>query len=399
MKTTRRELLAGAAAGIFCPALLKNAFAADATRICSVLSLSGPFSSAGKPADLGARLAVRALASKYGLSAEYVALDDEGNPGRAMPKIITAAQREKIRFFSGPVLSSVGLAMSQAVANLGGVYVSSIGADEVTGSECRKSTFRWPVPSYGAIQQTVRPLIGMLPSARRWFTVTPSYVFGEALLRNSKAIFKELGVEHVGNIDHSLTETEFSGHITNILAAKPDVILVLNFGPQTTNFLRQAAEFGLKDKMKILVAWGAGLEQFSEIGSDVLDGVYFGLQYWHDVDTPKNKAIVELFRNEANTLPSWSMVNLFTCNDLLLQGLKKAKSDDPQEVIKALEGLTYEGPTGEENIRPFDHQCVKEYYLALAKPASKKKNDADFVDIVSSGRSFVEQAISQCRMT
>src|SRR2546427_7710141 len=141
----------------------------------------------------------------------------------------------------------------------------------------------------GAIEQTVRPLVEALPKAKRWYTITPQYVFGDGLLTAAKNIFKEKGIEHVGNSYHSLTEKEFSGYLTNAVAAKPDVLLLLNFGAQSSDTLRQAISFGMNKNMTILIAWASGLEQFESLGADLCDGVYFGAQYWHTVDTPLNR--------------------------------------------------------------------------------------------------------------
>jgi branched-chain amino acid transport system substrate-binding protein len=255
------------------------------------------------------------------------------------------------------------------------------------------------VPSYGAVQQTIGPMIDMYPAAKRWYTITPKYVFGEAMLREAQNIFKQKNIEHVGNSFHALTESEFSGYLTGAAAAKPDVLALLNFGPQSTNTIRQAVDFGLKQKMKILLVWGTGGEQYAEIGSDVLEDIYVGAQYDAQINTPGNRRLIEIFQKNLNVLPTYSMVNGFTCNSLLLQGIKAAGSTDPARVIKAMEGLKYEGPTGDEEIRPFDHQCIKNYYLLRGKPAAKKKGKDDYVDIISFGKSFVEADRSDCKMT
>lgn len=142
------------------------------------------------------------------------------------------------------------------------------------------------MPTYGAIRETLVPMSRQLPQAKRWYTITPQYVFGDALLDNARKVFAELGVEHIGNSYHSLQEQEFSGYLTNAIAAKPDVLVLLNFGSQASNALRQAVNFGIKDRMKVLMVWSAGLDQFQELGSDVLEGVYLGAQYWHQ-STPR----------------------------------------------------------------------------------------------------------------
>ena len=389
---------AGAAALVTAPAIIRTAIAAERTTLCSLYALSGAFAASGKPAVMGAQIATKVLGKDYGLDINYVSIDSEGNPGRAVAKTLAEIQQNGHRLFFGAVLSSVALAVSAEINKANGVFVTAVGADEVTGTNCNPATFRWSVPTYGAIQQTVRPLIEKYPNAKRWYTITPKYVFGESLLQNAEALFKEKGIEHVGNSYHSLTETEFSGYLINAAAARPDVLLLLNFGSQSTNTLRQAADFGLKDKTKILMAWAAGLEQYEEIGADVLDGVYVGCQYDMTIDSPGNKKIIEIFGRETGVPPSYLSVSGFICSDLIMRGMKKAGSAEPAAIINALDGLHYEGPTGEEWIQAFDHQTVKNYYLLRGRPKTQMQTRYDFVDIVSSGQSFLTQAQSLCKM-
>lgn len=398
---SRRSVMkaaAGAAAVMAAPAIISSARAEQRATLCSLYALSGTFAAAGKPSVIGAQIATKVLAKQYGLDIDYVSIDSQGNPGNAVAKVLAEIQQNKRQLFFGAVLSSVALAVSAEINKAHGVFTTAVGADEVTGSDCNRATFRWSVPTYGAIQETVRPLIEKYPHAKRWYTITPKYVFGESLLQNAKALFKEKGIEHVGNSYHSLKETEFSGYLTNALAAKPDVLLLLNFGSQSTNTLRQAADFGLKDKMKILMVWAAGLEQYQEIGADVLDGVYVGCQYDMSIDSPGNKKILEIFSKNAPMPPSYTAISGYICSDLIMRGMKKAGSAEPAAIIKALEGMQYEGPTGEEVVQAFDHQVAKNYYLLQGKPKAKMRDKYDYVDIVSFGKSFLTQAQSRCKM-
>ncbi|MEE3214543.1 MAG: ABC transporter substrate-binding protein, partial [Pseudomonadota bacterium] len=225
-----------------------------------VKSLSGAFASYGKYAEMGSRLAVEEARTSLGRDIDYVSLDTEGNAGRAIRKVQEAINQDGARLFNGATLSSTALAVGKEVAGVEGVFMTPAGADELTGTECNASTFRWSVPTYGAIRETLVPLMEALPEAKRFYTITPEYVFGEALLDNAKAVFEEAGVEHVGNSYHSLQEQEFSGYLTNAMAASPDVLVLLNFGAQSSNALRQARNFGLNDQMDILMVWSAGLD-------------------------------------------------------------------------------------------------------------------------------------------
>ncbi len=372
--------------------------AADPIRFACPVPMSGAFAANGKFADLGMKLAIEQYGSVLGRPLAYTVLDTEGKPATAVRKVQEASQQQGARFFAGGILSSESLAMGKQIEKAGGLFFTTAGADELTGKDCNSATFRWSVPTFGAIEQTVRPLVNALPKAKRWYTITPQYVFGEGLLDAAKAIFQEKGIEHVGNSYHSLNEKEFSGYLTNAAAAKPDVLLLLNFGTQSSDALRQAVSFGMNKNMTILVAWASGLEQFEALGADLCDGVYFGAQYWHTIDSPLNLDLVKRTADKLKILPNYSLAGSYICTKILIDGIAKAGSVDQKAVIAALEGMKFDGLTGVEEIRKADHQVLKDYYLLKGKSKAKMKNAADFVDVISSGKSFLPVDKTGCKM-
>ncbi|MGF6771950.1 branched-chain amino acid transport system substrate-binding protein [Paraburkholderia sp. GAS199] len=377
----------------------RSAFAqAGALQFACPVPMSGPFAANGKYADLGMKLAIEQYGKVLGQPLAYTVLDTEGKPATAVRRVQEIAQQKNARFFAGGILSSEALAMGKEVQKAGGVFITTAGADEITGKDCNDATFRWSVPTYGAIEQTVRPLIQMMPKAKRWYTITPQYVFGDGLLSAAKAIFQEKGIEHVGNSYHSLNEKEFSGYLTNAVAAKPDVLLILNFGSQSSDTLRQAVSFGMKNNCTILMAWASGLEQFESLGADLCEGVYFGAQYWHAIDSPLNRDLVKRSNAAFKANPNYSLAGSYICTKILLDGIVKAGNVDPKKVIAALEGMKYDGLTGAEEIRKGDHQVLKNYYLLKGKAKSKMKNADDYADIVSSGQSFLPLDKTGCKM-
>jgi branched-chain amino acid transport system substrate-binding protein len=398
----RRQLLQLSALGAV-PAsfgLLQSALAQTAGAIqfgCPV-PMSGAFAANGKYADLGMKLAIEQYGTALKRPLAYTLLDTEGKPATAIRKVQESSQQLGAKFFAGGILSSEALAMGKEAEKAGGIFFTTAGADEITGKDCNAATFRWSVPTFGAIEQTVRPLIAANPKAKRWYTITPQYVFGDGLLSAAKNIFKEKGIEHVGNSYHSLAEKEFSGYLTNAAAAKPDVLLILNFGGQCADTLRQAISFGMHKNMTILVAWASGLEQFESLGADLCEGIYFGAQYWHTVDSPLNRDLVKRANDKFKANPNYSLAGSYICTKLMIDGIIKAGSAEPKAVVAALEGMKYAGLTGEEEIRKGDHQVIKNYYLLKGKAKAKMANKDDYVDIISSGKSFLPLDQTGCKL-
>lgn len=360
--------------------------------------MSGAFAANGKYADLGMKLAIEQYGKVLGRPLAYTTLDTEGNPAAAVRKVQELIQQKGARYFAGGILSSEALAMAKESDKGGAIFITTAGADEITGSDCNRATFRWSVPTYGAIERTVRPLIDAMPKAKRWYTITPQYVFGDGLLTAAKNIFKEKGIEHVGNSYHSLAEKEFSGYLTSAMAAKPDVLLLLNFGSQSSDALRQAVSFGMKKNMAIVMAWASGLEQFESLGADLCDGVYFGAQYWHGIDSPGNRDLLALCQERLKTIPNYSLAGSYICTKILIDAIAKTGTDDTAKVIQTLQGMKYQGLTGDEEVRAEDHQVMKNYYLLKGKAKSAMKDKNDYADILSFGQSFLPVAQTGCKI-
>ncbi|XQZ39745.1 ABC transporter substrate-binding protein (plasmid) [Paracoccus yeei] len=388
-----------AAASLAAPGLVTRALAAgEALKIGVPVPISGAFAANGKFATIGAALAAEEVAAAHGVQVSTLDLDTEGKPATAVRKVQDALAQDGIKLFAGGILSSESLAMGKEIERGGGAFMTTAGADEITGVDCNKATFRWSVPTFGAINQTVRPIIDALPDAKKWYTITPQYVFGDGLLNAAKAVFAEKGIEHVGNSYHSLTDKEFSGYLTNAIAAQPDVLLLLNFGAQSSDTLRQAVSFGLKQRMTIVVAWASGLEQFEALGPDICEGVYFGAQYWHGADSPLNRELVAKVQEKHGFNPNYSFAGSYIISKLLLEGAVKAGSPEGPGVAKALQGLKYAGLTGEEEIRAADHQVIKDYYLLKGKAKADMADKDDYAEIVNSGKSFLSPEEAGCKM-
>ncbi|OOY15367.1 branched-chain amino acid ABC transporter substrate-binding protein [Thioclava sp. DLFJ4-1] len=399
---TRRKFLATSAlasGALAMPGLSGQVLAqGQAITLAVPVPISGAFAANGKYAVIGAKLAAEEVAAAKGIEVNTLDLDTEGKPATAVRKVQDSAEQNGAKLFAGGILSSVSLAMGKEAERAGGVFMTTAGADEITGKDCNSATFRWSVPTYGAINETVRPLIDMLPDAKKWYTITPQYVFGEGLLSAAKDVFEEKGIEHVGNSYHSLSEREFSGYLTNAMAAQPDVLLLLNFGSQSSATLRQAISFGMKQRMTIVIAWASGLEQFEELGADTCEGVYFGAQYWHQADTPANKALVKAVQEKYGYNPNYSLAGSYIISKLLLEAAAEAGSTEGAEVAKALEGRKYDGLTGPEEIRAADHQVIKNYYLLKGKAKADMQDKDDYAEIINSGQSFLDPEAAGCKL-
>ncbi|MFT2598227.1 ABC transporter substrate-binding protein, partial [Escherichia coli] len=75
--------------------------------------------------------------------------------------------------------------------------------------------------------------------------LTADYAFGMALQRDAANVVKESGGKVLGEVRHPLNSSDFSSFLLQAQASKAKVVALANAGGDTTNALKQAAEFGL----------------------------------------------------------------------------------------------------------------------------------------------------------
>ena len=138
-----------------------NVFAqADAIQFGCPVPMSGAFAANGKYADIGMKLVLQKYGKVLGKTLTYTTIDTEGKPATAVRKMQEAVEKGT-HFFAGGILSSESLAMGKEAEKTKSVFITTAGADEITGSECNAATFRaivwlakldditklgWPVP-------------------------------------------------------------------------------------------------------------------------------------------------------------------------------------------------------------------------------------------------------------
>lgn len=394
----RKSFLAGAGGAAAAALTGLPAGAADEVVFAGVFSSTGAYAAFGRDTDRGFRLAIdEQKKSVGGRAIKYITRDDQTKPDVGQQQASDAYEHDGARFFAGCASSAVALAVAQTAKDKHALFFTSVGADEITGKDCNPYTFRWSVPAYGAVRATMYPFVQKFPNAKKWYAITPSYVFGESLLSNVKDVARERGLSLIGNDYHPLGATEFSNYIAKAAEAKPDVLVLLNFGGDAIKALKTATSYGLKKNTKILYVWSGGLLDFAGIGADDLEGVYAGCQYWHEA-TPATRRASEAYKAAYGEPLGYVGASAYIEAKLTFDGIARAKSADPARVAKALEGYKYAGPTGPEQVRAFDHQVVKPYYLLVGKAKSAMKDQWDYVDTVAAGSYPVPRDRSACKL-
>lgn len=391
MTVSRRTLLKGVAlgtvAGLASPAFLRTAQAQEAAiKIGFPVPISGPYSTEAQDQVRCAEIAIAMFNDAGGLKgrkAELLVRDDKLNPGEAATRALELIEKDKVNFLCGSLSAAVQLSVNQVAKQRGVIYNSISQSDSINEiSDFSKYTFHEalnPHMTAGAVGRYVFPKFG-----KRVAFLIADYAYGHEMARGFRRVGKEFGIEEVLEIKHPLGQTDFSTLFPRIQAARPDVLVVCNFGRDQLNTVKQATDFGLKQQMRIAFPVLLFSQRLAG-GAGPFEGVIGGANYYWGLEDkfPSAKRLNDAYRaKNNNAVPTDYGALGFAGIYALLEGVKKAGVTDPDAVIAALETLKYDAYKGEEYFRKCDHQAVQSVLVLESKPQAQVKSQYDVFNIV-----------------
>src|SRR6201992_2982610 len=207
---------------------------------------SGLYQDIGGPGStVAAQLAIEdsGLLAK-GWKVDLISADHQNKPDVAVNIGKQWIDVEKVDAFVDLAASNVGLAIANLAKEKNVVNLNSgSGSSDLTGSQCAPTTIHWAYDTYMLANGTGKALVKA--GGDSWFFITADYAFGAALERDTTAAITAAGGKVLGGVKHPLNTSDFSSFLLQAQHSKAKVIGLANAGGDTTNAIKQAAEFGI----------------------------------------------------------------------------------------------------------------------------------------------------------
>jgi branched-chain amino acid transport system substrate-binding protein len=399
---SRREaikvLAGGTGALAFGPVIIRTAMAAGKITMAQFSPFTGGYAYAGPAVEKGMRLALKERNYEIlGNKIEFITRDTETKPAVGVRRLSEAISTSDVKYFAGNFSSAVGLAQSEIAKQNKVFQYAAGGSEDFAGSKCSRYTFQWSASPYTALKVTMDYVMKEMPNAKRWYAITHDYVFGHALYKYAKIVGDMKGISWVGNDLVPLGERQYTQYLTKVVAAKPDVLCLLIGGQDAATCTRQFHGYGTTRETRIVGPWALEVDQLRELSPEMREGLILGQNYYHGIDTPVNREFVRKFQAEYNASPGYASGYGYDAFRTILLAMDKAKSVKVQDVITAMEGMTYEGLLGTTSIDPKTHQTIRPYFVVLGKQQSKMKDPEDYADIVYTAADPQPKEYNECK--
>lgn len=386
---TRRAALKFSAGAVLLSALPRTVNAQSAPiKIGFPVPLTGPYGSEAADQVRCAQLAIEDFNKTGGLNgrlAELLVRDDKLNPAEAVSRTLELIEKDKADMIVGSLSGAVQLAVNDACKARGVVYNGLSLSDQINeASDFGPTTYHEgmaPHFSVGALGRYVFANLG-----KKVAYLIADYEFGYEMRRAFQAIGDQMGAQVVAEVKHPLGAQDFSNLFPRLMSANPDILCVLNFGRDQLNVLKQANEFGLKDRMKIVVGALSSTQRIAG-GAEAYAGVVGASNYYWAAEDMYASAKVFNAAYAAKYkggVPSDYGSYGYGGVRSMLELARKAGSVEPAALSAAVgTGFDFDLYKGPERIRACDHQSMQSVFILKSKPKASMKGPNDTFEIIS----------------
>ncbi len=394
---------------------MKSGFFA-AVAACSLL-LAAPASAQGvKIGVLNDQSGVYAdYGGKYSVEAAKMAIEDFG--GEVLDQkieLVTADHQNKpdlatsiarrwydadgVDMITELTTSSVALAVQELSKEKRKIdIVVGAATSAITGGACTPYGFHWAFDTHALAVGT-----GALVKAGgdTWFFLTADYAFGYALEKDTSEIVTHSGGKVVGSVRVPLNSSDFSSFLLQAQSSKAKIVGLANGGQDTTNSIKQAAEFGIVRQEQKLAGLLMTLAEVNGLGLEAAQGLVLTEGFYWDHDD-KSRAFSERFFKRTGRMPSMIHAGTYSATLSYLKAVKAAGTKDSDAVAKKLKELPVDDAFAQGKVLE-NGRMVHDMYLFEVKKPTESKKPWDYykqLAVVPGDKAFFTAKESGCPLT
>ncbi len=320
-------------------AVLASALPVDAQgpiRLGASLSLTGTYAKLGNYQHEGYKLCLKQVNDKGGLlgrKVELVVYDDQSTPAtgvRLYEKLIT---EDKVDAVIGPYSSPITEAVANVTEKYQKVMVTPLAATTSIFKKGRKYIFMVISPAEvyleGLIDQAAKR--GLKTVA----IVNEDTLFSKAAASGAAELARKKGMQVVFQEAYPKGNTDFSGLLTKLRAANPDVVAAATYFDDAVALTRQMRELNVNPRM-FGVTVGGDLPEFYDLLKQNAEYIYGATQWEPTLPYPGNQEFFEAYRKEFGREPVYHSAAGYAGCLIWTEAVKKAGSLDSDRVREQL---------------------------------------------------------------
>jgi branched-chain amino acid transport system substrate-binding protein len=327
----------------------------------------------GQGSVVAARMAVEDYgAAAKGLKVEIIFADHQNKADIGSAVARQWYDADKVDVIVDVPNSGVALAVNQITRDKGKAFlVSGAASSDITGKACSPNTVHWTYDTWALANGTGNAIVKT--GGDSWFFITADYAFGLALERDVEAVVLKNGGKVLGRVRHPLNNADFSSFLLQAQASKAKIVGLANAGGDTTNAIKQAAEFGLVKGGQNLAGLLVFITDVHALGLPTAQGLIFTETFYWDMND-KTRAFAKTFAGRNRGIhPTMIHAGVYASVLHYLKAVEALKSDEGTKVIEKMKATPTDDPLfGKGTIRADGRKIHPAYLFEVKKPNESK---------------------------
>ncbi|MBP2148270.1 ABC transporter substrate-binding protein [Xanthobacter flavus] len=269
--------------------------------------------------------------------------------------------------------SAAALAVNQITRDKNKVMLASGPAtSDLTGKACSPNTVHWTSDTWAFAHGTGQAIVKT--GGDTWFFLTADYAFGQALERDTADVVEKNGGKVVGRVRVPLGTSDFSSFLVQAQGSKAKIVGLANSGADTTNSIKQAAEFGIVAGGQNLAGLLIYISDVNSMGLPVAQGLILTSPFYWDMND-KTRAFSQRFAEKMRgAKPTMVQAGVYSATLNYLKTVADlGDAKDGRKVVDAMKAKPIKDPLfGEGRIRADGRKIHDMYLFEVKKPAESK---------------------------
>jgi branched-chain amino acid transport system substrate-binding protein len=355
-----------------------SASAQDKTVKIGVLNdMSSLYADIGGPNSVAAvKMAIEDSGLKAkGWTIEVLSGDHQNKPDVGVNIARQWIDADKVDAIADTPSSGVALAVSNLVKEKNAVLLNSGAATaDLTGKACTPNTVSFTYDTYMLANGTGKALTKA--GGDTWFFLTADYAFGHALERDTGNVVTATGGKVLSGVKHPLNTSDFSSFLLQAQSSKAKVIGLANAGGDTTNAIKQAAEFGIVSGGQKLAALLLFINDVHSLGLRTAQGLTFTESFYWDLNDQTREWSKRFQKvSPKGSMPSMTVAGLYAEILHYLKAMDALGSNphDGAKVVAKMKELPTDDPLfGKGPLRADGRRLIPAYLFEVKKPEESK---------------------------
>jgi branched-chain amino acid transport system substrate-binding protein len=354
-------------------------------RIGVMNDMSGVYADDQGPGSvLGAQLAVEDHGGQAaGRKVEVVSADHQNKTDIGAAIARRWIENEDVSMIADLPNSAIALAVNEIVRDRNRVMLASgAGTALLTGEKCSPNTVHWTYDTWAYGHGLARAVAQQ--GVKSVYFITADYAFGHDLEKQFADEFVKQGGKVLGSARHPIGTSDFSSLMLQAQSSGAEVVAFANAGGDTSNSLKQTAEFGLGRRQK-LAALIMGQNNVRALGLQASQGILLLVPFYWDM-SDASRAFAGRFqaRHPKHLVPNDMQAGVYSGVRHYLKAVDKLGSAaDGKVVVAAMKSIPTDDPLfGQGSIRQ-DGRKLHPMYLFQVKSPAESKNEWDFYKLVA----------------